>query len=99
MPEPAAAAALAGGGSPVSLAPSATLAGCRSPVTASFTDCTRLSWVSSMGADIPTTRAAYSPLICPVVPKSTAAPAPIAVCTTAAMMSVEGSKYSWSSGA
>lgn len=52
-----------------------------------------------MGADIPTTRAAYPPLICPVVPNSTAAPAPIKLCTTAAAVSTAGSKYAWNCGA
>ncbi|WP_189780141.1 hypothetical protein [Streptomyces tauricus] len=59
----------------------------------------RMSWVSRTGADMPTTSAAYSPLICPVVPNNTAAPAPIVVCTTAAAMSTGRSKYAWNRGA
>ncbi|MEU7342001.1 hypothetical protein [Streptomyces sp. NPDC007074] len=40
---------------------------------------------------MPTTTAAYAPLISPVVPSSTAAPAPIALCTAAATGSATGS--------
>ncbi|MFJ8142455.1 hypothetical protein [Streptomyces sp. NPDC096013] len=35
-------------------------------MSASLTDWTRLSWVRMTGAEIPTTMAAYAPLICPV---------------------------------
>ncbi len=39
---------------------------------------------------MPTTMAAYAPLFWPVVPKSTAAPAPIALCTMTARGSAMG---------